>query len=260
MHFAGVHRAWCADWLPAGGTEANGAPAIWLSDREAETAFVPEDRTLLWSFSDATVVTPGYTAIHAITRAMFGTDAVRDVPGMADGAARAAWTDWLRRLAASPVPEGSELQEVAPPLGSTAAKPWSGALWLRWRWCGGSWHLAISHEVVAAWAGAESTKPAAPVSVAPSPTRLDQALAHERITLRTVLGGAELNLGQLQSLRVGDVVPLEHRLDAPLDVVTDEGAVLCEGWLGQRQGRVAVEMSLPDLLRTNDPLLKEKNP
>lgn len=260
VHFAEIHRAWCADWLPASGTAASSDSAVWLSDSVAETAFVPEGTTIFWSFVDASVVTTGCAAVHAIARAMFGSDAVRDVPGIANGAARAAWNDWLRRLAALPVPEASGLQEVAPPKGGVAARPWSGALWLRWCWCGGLWRLALPHEVVAAWASGESAKPAPPALADPSITRLDQALARERITLRTVLGGAELTLGQLQSLRIGDVIPLAHRLDAPLNVVTAEGAALCEGWLGQRQGRVAIEMSLPDLPRTNNPSLKGKNP
>jgi len=259
-HFAEIHRAWCADWLPTDDASAHGDTAVWLSDSEAESAFVPKGWTAFWSFADATVVMPGYTALHAIARAMFGLDAVREVSGIADVVARAAWTDWLRRLTTSPALEGSELQEVAPPKDGIPAMPWSGALWLRWRWCGGFWRLALPREAVAAWAGAESAEAVAPAVPAPPTTGLDRALAHEKVILRAALGGAELNLGQLQSLRIGDVIPLQHRLDTPLKVITGEGTELCEGWLGRRQGRIAIEMALPAGHQTNNPSLKEITP
>jgi len=117
--------------------------------------------------------------------------------------------------------------------------------------------LALPHEVVAAWGSAD---PAPAASPALPTTGLDEALARERITLRTVLSGTELNLGQLQSLSIGDVIPLEHRLDAPLKVVSAEGAELCEGWLGQRQGRIAVEMTRSAGGPPHNPFSKEKNP
>ena len=259
-HFEEVHRAWCTDWLP-GGASVSGDAEVWISDSEAETALTPEDATIFWSFVDSTVVMPGYHAVHAIARAMFGADATREMAGMADGVARAAWADWLRRLTAAPVPAASELQEVDPPKGRIGSTPWSGALWLRWRWCGGLWRLALPHEVAAAWANPESERSSASALAAPSATGLNQALAREQITLRAVLGGTELNLGQLQSLCVGDVIPLEHPLDAPLKVITAEGAELCDGWLGRRHGHIAVEMAMPAAKRqSNNPSLKEKNP
>ncbi|MNY57134.1 Surface presentation of antigens (SPOA) [compost metagenome] len=62
-----------------------------------------------------------------------------------------------------------------------------------------------------------------------------------------LLDGAELNLGQLQGLRIDDVVPLAHRLDTPARVVGPDGAPVCEGWLGQSNGRIAIELARPDV-------------
>lgn len=259
-HFEDIHRAWCDDWLPADDAPGHRDVTVWLSDSEPESALVPEGRAIFWSFADASVVRPRFTAIDAIARAMFGADAAREAPSMAGGVARAAWEDWLQRMRALPASEAIEMREVSPATGGKASKPWSGTLWLRWWWCGGFWRLALPHEVVAAWGGEEPSDSAEAVSPTLPTTGLEEALARERITLRTVLGGTELNLGQLQLLSVGDVIPLEHRLDTPLKVVSTEGVELCEGWLGQRQGRIAVEMTRSADGSSTPPLLKEKKP
>lgn len=247
--FAAVHRAWCADWLPADEVAALDADVL-VSESDAGMEHVPED-AVWWSFADTPAVTSGDTATRAVARAMFGTDVTttaprREASAIAEGMVRAAWNDWLHRIASSPALVGSELRESPLVRGASAvaAKPWSGALWLRWRWCGGVWRMGLPYRAVAALVGSEPAKETAQAA-ATAAIPLEQALARERIALRVMLAGAELNLGQLQALRPGDVIPLKHLLDAPLKVIAADGASLCDGWLGQRQGRIAVEMARP---------------
>jgi flagellar motor switch protein FliM len=102
--------------------------------------------------------------------------------------------------------------------------------------------LGLPHLAVAALFGVEPAKGNAQTASA-AVTPLEHALARERIVLRAVLAGAELNLGQLQSLSPGDVIPLEHPVDAPLKITAADGAPLCDGWLGQRQGHIAIELA-----------------
>jgi flagellar motor switch/type III secretory pathway protein FliN len=261
--FAAIHRAWCVDWLPADEAAAHDADVL-VSESEADEEPVPGD-AVCWSFGDTLTVTRGRTPLHAVARAMFGTDVTttapgREVPAIAEGVVRAAWNDWLQRIVSSPALAGSELRKAPPSRGTAtvAASRWTGGLWLRWRWCGGAWRLGLPHRAVAALVGNEPAK-GAPQSVATAAIPLEQALARERIALRMVLAGAELNLGQLQALRPGDVIPLAHPLAAPLKVIAANGASLCEGWLGQREGRIAIEMTRPAADPSNNHSVKEKN-
>ncbi len=262
--FAAIHRAWCADWLPAD-EPASRDVDILLSESDADMKPVSED-AVGWSFVDTLAVTGGDAAMRAVARAMFAADVTTTAPGregstISGSVVRAAWNDWLHRIASSPALAGSELGES--PLLSDAsagsARPWTGALWLRWRWCGGVWRLGLPHRAVAALGGIETAKSTAQAASASAPIPLEQALARERIALRVMLAEAELNLGQLQALRPGDVIPLEHPLDAPLKVAAADGASLCDGWLGQRRGLIAVEMARTVARPSSNHSVKEKN-
>jgi len=265
--FAAIHRAWCADWLPAVEPALRDVD-ILLGNSDADMMPVPED-AVCWSFVDTSGVTGGDTAINAVARAMFGTDVTTIAPGcdgspIAESVVRAAWNDWLHRIASSPAFAGIEFRELREsPLSrgacAASARPWTGALWLRWRWCGGVWRLGLPHRAVAALGGIEPAKGTAQGTPAGGPMPLEEALARERIALRVMLADAELNLGQLQALRPGDVIPLEHPLDAPLKVIAADGASLCDGWLGQCEGRIAVEMARPAACPSNNQSVKEKN-
>jgi hypothetical protein len=122
-------------------------------------------------------------------------------------------------------------------------KPWSGDLVLRWRWAGleGHWVLAF-----------QAVSKLVPAFAAPRPTLtasvdLAQALADHHFTVRAGLSPISLLLGDLASLGIGDIVKLNHRLDQPLQLsMADSHAGLCAGWLGQRQGRKALELTAAD--------------
>jgi flagellar motor switch/type III secretory pathway protein FliN len=248
--FAALHSAWCAEWLPAREGAAQ-AVDVQVSEPDAAMAPVPQDAAC-WSFSAASVVAPRYTAVNAIAGELFGFDMATLGPGheaaaVATSVVRTAWADWMQRITALLEAFPVEPQEPAGARGTgIAADPWSGALCVRWSWCGGLWSLGLPHGAVAALLGDEAARRPAPVArieAAPK-QRLDQALGGEALVLRAMLAGTELNLGQLQALRLGDVLPLEHLLDAPVQIITADGTPVCDGWLGQSDGRVAVELAL----------------
>jgi hypothetical protein len=140
--FAAIRRAWCADWLPEDGVAAHDADVLVSEGGAGEEAV--SDGVVHWSFVDTSGSTRGSTAMQAVARAMFGTDVTatvpgREVPPIAEGVVRAAWNDWLQRIASSPALAGSELRESLSSRDGmdVAAMPWSGALLLRWYWCGG---------------------------------------------------------------------------------------------------------------------------
>ncbi|MDQ0086102.1 hypothetical protein J2W35_006483 [Variovorax boronicumulans] len=274
---AAVYRDWCVEWLPERGipttpvdvevTEPDGT-VVMTSDEIACWSFVEAPRrsaalvldTLARNGRDGTQL-----ALQAIVDRIFAFDmasasSALAAPTIALSVARAAWADWLRRLDALWPGFALEPQQPKGAQGTHApTNPWSGVLCVCWAWCGGVWHLGLPHHVVTALLGSEGATKSEPVPPAQRPPkeRLDQALAAESVALRVVLDGAELNLGQLQELRLDDVVPLTHLLDAPALVMATDGAPVCHGWLGQSEGRLAVELA-PHTLNVHP--LKENTP
>ena len=86
---------------------------------------------------------------------------------------------------------------------------------------------------------------------APAPTRrgdaplarLREALAALPVPLTVELCRAELTLGYLRTLAVGDVLALPMALDAPLQVRGPNAAAVCAAHLGAVEGHRAVELS-----------------
>jgi hypothetical protein len=186
-------------------------------------------------------------AFAALRDGMFGEDA--SLPGAAlPGQSVAlelvasAWADWWRRLEAD-FPSAQE--QTSHPI---APHPWwSGSLQLQLPWCGGVFVLDLTVEQITAALATHAPhllNPSRPnVAAAARPkVNLMSALGTQTLDLRAMLTGVELSLRQLQSLRVGDVVPLQHRLDEPTLLEAPDASVVCHGWLGHQSGRVAVEM------------------
>ena len=72
---------------------------------------------------------------------------------------------------------------------------------------------------------------------------LRQALAALPVPLTVELCRAELTLGYLRTLALGDVLALPMALDAPLRVHGPDAAPLCAAHLGSADGRRAVELT-----------------
>lgn len=67
------------------------------------------------------------------------------------------------------------------------------------------------------------------------------ALADRPVPVSVVLSPCELDFGTLSGLRVGDIIPLPHSLDAPLVVCLGDDQ-LCTGFLGRQGAARAVEL------------------
>jgi len=271
--FSAMHREWCAAWIP----ERHASPEreeVRLVESDGIEVLASQD-IACWSFAAKHAVFPPRTdsshldgaqgsafseaaraAMCGIARQMFEFDPqavnrAQESPLIATSVVRAAWIDWLERIGA--LLEGCrvEPQQARRTSGtSERADHWSGVLRLRWPWCGGIWTLTLPPDAVAAALVGSGAEPkAAPIPlIATAPRQsLGQALDGQLVGLRVLLAGTELNLGQLQDLRLDDVVPLAHALDAPAQLVGTTGSPVCEGWLGQRDGRIAIELVAPQV-------------
>ncbi|WP_418124750.1 FliM/FliN family flagellar motor C-terminal domain-containing protein [Variovorax sp. 160MFSha2.1] len=259
--FAALHRDWSAEWMPVREAVST-ASDVEVIEPDGTVVF-PSDDSACWAFAASSRRAAGtalssesldssFAALQAIASRMFFFDLASAVtapasPVIAPAIVRAAWADWLQRVGTLLAGFGLTPQRYKDTPGARmASSPWSGALLVRWTWCGGVWSLGLPFEAIAALLGPEqaATRTPSPVSASQEPKeRLDRALAGQQISLRVLLEGAELNLGQLQELRLDDVVPLEHLLDSPALVVGSDGTPVCSGWLGQSEGRIAVELA-----------------
>lgn len=190
--------------------------------------------------------------VHALEFVLFGSAQqtnrpVLDEPGLATHLAQAAWLDWWQQV--------SDTVQAGAATDSWPPKPWSGALQINVPW-GTGW-LAIGlgaaqvqqlleHHAPQSLRAPESpTKLQAQADSPRAPVQVDllQAMATHVLQLRAELNEVELSLGQLQGLRVGDVVPLTHHLETPANIASQDGRTICLGWLGQQSGHVAVELA-----------------
>lgn len=67
------------------------------------------------------------------------------------------------------------------------------------------------------------------------------AVADRPVQVHVVLSPRELDFGTLSGLRVGDIIPLPHALDAPLFVSMGDDQ-LCTGFLGRQGAARAIEL------------------
>jgi flagellar motor switch/type III secretory pathway protein FliN len=66
------------------------------------------------------------------------------------------------------------------------------------------------------------------------------AIESGTVRLEVLAGEAEMAVGELATLRLGDVIKLNHKLERPLAVRIHEGEAIGTGYLGTRHGRTAV--------------------
>jgi len=138
--------------------------------------------------------------------------------------------DWLR----------VERQVTEGPPPPALARPWSGAVIVK-DLCDAGWSLVLDAD--AAFAKLPAAKKARAPGGDPLVGAAD-ALASRRVHLRVELRACELQLGMLQSLEPGDVIPLDHPLSEPLQVTGADGGVELAGFLGRMDGHKAVELAL----------------
>jgi flagellar motor switch protein FliM/N len=141
--------------------------------------------------------------------------------------------------------EGASHGDPSPGAPPIPAHAWSGAVAVEIA-CG---PIAIAVETDARAAEAimrTIEEPAAARGAAVSPTPLTpvhEALGARPVRLRVELAHAEMDLGSLASLALGDIVPLAHPLDRPLLVHEVAGGTrVCDAHLGRVEGRRAIEL------------------
>lgn len=125
-------------------------------------------------------------------------------------------------------------------------KPWSGSALVSMTVPGRSalavlLNSACVRSILGPGAGRKATSQ--PQQAAGAIVPLAQALADRRLPLRIGLSPCELDLGSLEGLRVGDIVPLAHSLEAPLLVSTAQDVQVCAGFLGRQGGLKAIELA-----------------
>lgn len=167
--------------------------------------------------------------------------------GLAMALAGSAVADWMTRLRGMFKVEALEDRDaLAGALSETRAHAWSGALRISADWCGYGWAVDVPYGVVrtllSVSSSAQKPRTSGLRASQTEKSRLDAVLADRQVELRIMLNDVQLNLGQLQGLSVGDVVPLKHALDVPARVFDFHGSAVCDAWLGQSAGRMAVEL------------------
>ncbi len=174
-----------------------------------------------------------------LARALFGRTTEGTVAHELAGRAWVEFGDELaRRL-------GQVASAAAGPFGAPSARLWGGDIALRLQLRGaGSFDLWLRVDGdSAARLLRDQARPAAR-ALPPVETPVLAAIAARSVTLRVELAPVEVDLGTLQSLRVGDVLTLPHRLEQPLDLHAPDApaTVACTAYLGSRDGRRAVEL------------------
>lgn len=107
-----------------------------------------------------------------------------------------------------------------------------------------AWRLLLEANAMDAWCRRHGLVGAVPPSMPTEPlTCAIDAAAALPIKLGVELAGCELDLGALQRLQPGDVVRVQHRIDAPATVTDTAGLPLFRAYLGRRAGSRAVELA-----------------
>jgi flagellar motor switch/type III secretory pathway protein FliN len=261
-------QAWGVEVAPVRAFNACEVPAAQASTMDWQAVGThPEDTSVcLWAgasscspagqIADAvwgTTVTRGENDAQALSSPLAATTADR------------AWKALLAELA-GPLKIGAtavdDLAEHPAHVPGRDLKAWSGAVQLQIRFAGAPeaasiWlHLspALAQALCLAQRPARSPAVAGKTKLVP----LKEAVASRPLRFSVELDPTELKLGDLQSLRIGDVLTLPHRLDSPLTLrslrTTDEGQAIEPArvglaYLGARQGQRAIE-----ILRTDSEL------
>lgn len=153
-----------------------------------------------------------------------------------------AWADWLGRLE-NAVDTGAIVEDHD----SVSQDPWDGRMQIHLPWWEGIFKFGLEPGAVQQLIGtAQMPKPANNPAF-PLIVPLHTAVANESVRVEVHFEPVSLTLGQIQSLRFGDVVALDHRMNAPMAVLLQgpEGPMqpFCQAWLGQREGQMAIELT-----------------
>ena len=71
---------------------------------------------------------------------------------------------------------------------------------------------------------------------------IKQALMAKQIDLKVKLKSIQMDIGEIKSLKEGDVILFSHSLSTPLVVSNENGEACFEAFLGQRHQKLAIEL------------------
>ena len=181
------------------------------------------------------------TCSARLQSAMFGADISHSADSIAHAAAQAALEELAQALVKLAGLERSDLHPLAPACLAYA----SGAVHVQLRLDGqhamdclfehGSLKACLASLNLAANTSAKA------VDLPPLVART-RALGKESVRLIVQAGQAEVSVGNLFSLAVGDVIRFQHPIDAPLPVLTEQGMPVFDGFLGVRDKHMALEL------------------
>ena len=239
-----IERAWC-DWCACWQVTAADVDARNACDDASSAARSWTPGRLSWLSTGAD------DAVDAMQALLFGREvqAVRTSAPIAHELAAEALSDLVRSLLAL----GSSIGVQRKPEHDLDMPPeadgrrWSGALRVRLEAVRDgrttSWHLHCSEPLATVLCG--DVQPGSAAG-RPALQGVADAIATQSLRFQVHLDETTLTLGTLQSLHVGDVLPLSHRLDQPLHVVapgaTGDTPPFCAAFLGSRGPHRAVEL------------------
>jgi hypothetical protein len=187
-------------------------------------------------------------AVATVSRALFATDASSEPthahpPTIAHAVAKKSWMELRSGLLGALLLDGVVEQERPEP---GLFKPWSGAVVIELpRIAGTPVAILVNRACAEALVqrGAARTRSIQPIRGRQyEPVPVISALAPRKIGLRVELNECELELGSLQNLQIGDVVPLPHGLHVPLRLNLAHGATVCNAFLGRRGELKAIKL------------------
>jgi hypothetical protein len=211
--------------------------------------------SLRWRVDDGEAA-PGF-ALERFAEHLWGATDERQLPepapatgSMAAEMALSMWQDFWWRLALACAPQFAA--EEAPDEIAVRSSEWpcpgefSGVLLARFRAAGLSWTLALeadSVDAILAKTGEERPHTPPDNSKPAGLVRLDAALRRRTLALDAYLLPCTLSLGALQNLRVGDVIALEHPLDQPSQVFSENREKVAHAWMTQTNGFKSLELA-----------------
>ncbi|MFZ6747090.1 FliM/FliN family flagellar motor switch protein [Undibacterium sp. JH2W] len=249
--FDALNAAWDKDWLASGESKATrtllaSEGSAGIKESASWRVFYQSDTPFFW------LQLPTKHLDHVqetlFTNAGSTTGGSRSKGNVGKSVASSAWEDYLLKLTELLVPANTDMKIDAP--AQYLYKAWSGAVQVPLQWCGMTLMLLLSQACVEQLLGkdllnAEAEKRS--MSHKPPRSRLAplmQAVQHKKVRIRVELSPCEIEIGNLQQMQVGDVIPLPHGLEQALQVKFANGGILCEAYLGVQGQKKAIELMM----------------
>ncbi len=247
-----LNGGWSKDWLANG--ESHSAIAKLASESPNKQEILADWRQVSGVGAQTFWMQIPSRHLEHLQHAMFTASGSASISPNSKGVvgksvADQAWEDYLGRLTDLLSSARVDISAGVPP--QNLFKTWSGAVQLEIQWCGVKLVLVLSQACVEQLLGpdvlAESENKRRLSRTAPTSKLLSiaQAVQHKKVRIRVELSSCDIELGNLQQIQVGDVIPLPHGLEQALQVKFASGDALCLAFLGTRATKKAIEVLAP---------------